>query len=105
MSSEHIMTLCSLTICTNSQVEDEDLPYYYALRNKDSMAAIKRIQQMSTMIVWSQDVHGIIAISNAPRKTLYRAKTEKPVRKKTPVQRMASLPNKSGDRFCVNPMN
>ena len=74
------------------QVEGDDLPYFRGLRNKDDMQAKKRIHQMASMMVWSQDVHGIVKMSDAPRKTLYRSKTEKPVRKKTPVYSTPSLP-------------
>ena len=76
------------------QIPDKDLPYYHELRSKDSMEAMKRIQQVASMLVWSHDVHGIVKMSDTPRKTLYRSKTEnpKPQRKKTPIHVTPSLP-------------
>ena len=91
ISSNHKNQSYSTPIFIYLQEEEEDLPYFSALRNKDSMKAMKRILQMASMLVWDQDVHGIVKMSE-PRKTLYRSKSEKPVRKKTPVQAFASLP-------------
>ena len=70
----------------------KDAPYYHGLRNTEGMQAMERIQQMATMIVWAQDVQGIVKMSDVPRKTLYRSKTEKPIRKKTNVFVTRSVP-------------
>ena len=70
----------------------KDAPYYHGLRNTEGMQAMQRIQQMATMIVWAQDVQGIVKMSDVPRKTLYRSKTEKPIRKKTNVFITRSVP-------------
>lgn len=88
---------------TYTQVQDEDLPYFSDLRNKDTMEAMKRINQMAHMLVWSQDVQGIIKMSEVPRKTVYRSKSAKPVRNKTLVQLLTSVSLPTGKISSESP--
>ena len=70
------------------------MPYFYTLRGyPDCMDSMKKIQQMSNMIIWSKDVHGIISMTDKP---INRRHTEILFRKKNPVQKFTSLPIKPG---------
>ena len=46
---------------------------------------------MTSMIVWSQDVHGIISMSQRRKKTVCRSKSARRVRTKTLFQHFSSL--------------
>ena len=71
------------------------MPYYYSLRgDSDILDSMKRIHQTAYMMVWSQDVHGIMSMSETLERPLLRKfKSERsPLRKKSQTRRFASLP-------------
>ena len=69
------------------------MPYFSELRGHwDSAESVKRVEKMTSMIVWSQDVHGIIKMAQTRNKVLLRrAKSADRVKKKSKFQAFASL--------------
>ena len=51
-----------------------------------------RIQQLANLIIWPQDVHSIVSMSQIGKKALCRCNSDERIKNKTTVQRFASLP-------------
>ena len=84
-----------------NQDEDLNIPYFSELRGHwDSVESVKRIKKMTSMIVWSQDVHGIIKMTQTRRRVLCRSKSADRVKKKSRIQTFASLqPNPNVENY------
>ena len=85
------------------QDEDLKIPYFSELRGHwDSVESMKRIEKMTSLIVWSQDVHGIVKMAQTRKKVLCRSKSEDRVKKKSRFQPFVSLQANRNIENCEN---
>ena len=80
------------TLYLQTEEEEEELTYFAPLRSQKSIQELRERHRLTSMIVWSYDVHRVEMMWEHPERKLTRAVTEKQIRKKTPIPRFLSVP-------------